>query len=311
MNELPKPEYIWFNGAVRPWQDATVHVWSEVVLRAASVFEGLRGYWHQGESRHYLVHLDAHVQRMAESARVVRFPRVITVAEVRKAISETISALGYQEDIYLRPTLYLERGRYSIGGAVEDCGFFMPIFPAPREQTIGTGITCQVSSWRHADDNSAPPRVKAAANYYNLRLARMEATMNGYGEAILLNTAGRVAETGGASVFLVRGGQVITPHLASSILESITRRCLIELLTEAGLNTTERAVERTELYLADELFLTGTLCEVTPVIGVDGHPVGNGQPGPLTRILQERYYEACQAGQADARGWLTAGPVLA
>jgi branched-chain amino acid aminotransferase len=310
MSELSKPEYIWFNDAVRPWADATVHVWTEVVLRAASVFEGLRGYWHEDQSRHHFVHLDAHVRRLAESARVVGIPRMVTTEELRKAISELVTALGYREDVYLRPTLYLEKGRYSIGGAAEDCGFFMPVFPAPRERSIETGITCQVSSWRRADDSTAPPRVKAAANYYNLRLARLEATANGYDEAILLNPAGLVAETGGASVFVVRQGQVATPHLASSILESITRRSAIELLGEAGTGVAEREVERTELYLADEIFLTGTLCEITPVVAVDGRQVGDGKPGPVTRSLQQQYYAACQAGQDDARGWLTPGPLL-
>jgi branched-chain amino acid aminotransferase len=310
MPELSQPEFIWFNDDVRPWGEARVHVWTEAVLRAASVFEGLRGYWHAGQSRHHFLHLEAHVQRLAESARVVRIPRTVTQEELSEAISRLVLSLGYQEDIYLRPTLYLEHGRYSVGGSAEDCGFFMPVFPAPREATIETGLTCQVSSWRRSDDTTAPPRVKAAANYYNLRLARIEATANGYGEAILLNTAGKVAETAGASVFVVRGGRIATPHTGSSILESITRQSALSLLAETGTEVEQREVDRTELYLADEVFLAGTLCEITPVIDVDRVSVGGGKPGPLTRELQQRYYAACQAGPNDTRGWLTPGPVL-
>lgn len=311
MSDLSKPEYIWFGDSVRPWHEAQVHVWTEVVLRAMSIFEGLRGYWDAEQSRHYFLHLGAHLQRLNQSARVVRLPKLVTYPELTYAIGKLTRQLDYREDIYLRPTLYLEEGRYTVHGKPDDCGFFMPAFPVPRDASIETGITCQVSSWRRSDDSTAPPQVKAAANYYNLRLARMEAISNGHGEAILLNTAGKVAETGGASVFLVRDGRIATPHLSSSILDSITRRSALTLLSEHGIHADERSVDRTELYTADEVFLTGTLCEITPVVAVDGVTVGSGRPGPITRDLQQRYYKACSAGPADTRGWLTAGPVLA
>jgi branched-chain amino acid aminotransferase len=310
MPDLPTPAFIWFDGAVRPWSDARVHVWTEVVQRAASVFEGLRGYWNEDESRHYLVRVDEHVDRLADSAKVVRIPRIMAREEITTALGELVARLGYREDIYVRPTLYLERGRYTAGGTASDAGFFLPIFPSPREESISQGISCQVSSWLRSDDTAAPPRIKAAANYYNLRMARLEASMHGYDEAILLNRAGHVAETAGASVFVVRRGQVATPHTSESILESITRRGAIELLSENGTTTVERPVDRTELYVADEVFLTGTLCEITPVISVDGIQIGSGKPGPFTQALQTMYYRACQAGRNDTRGWLTPGPVL-
>ncbi|MFE4698490.1 branched-chain amino acid transaminase [Streptomyces sp. NPDC056738] len=311
MAELSTPDHIWFDGAVRPWHEARVHVWTETVLRAASVFEGLRGYWNPQESRHYFVHLDRHVRRLHDSAKVTRIPHTLDEETLLKALSELVSALDYREDIYARPTLYLEKGRYTADASAMQAGFFMPVFPSPREKTIDTGITCLVSSWRRSGDDTAPPKVKAAANYYNLRLARLEADTHGYGEAILLNSAGKVAETGGASVFIVRGDTVVTPGISESILDSITRASVIELLRDSlGLRVEERQVERTELYLSDEVFLTGTLCEVTPVVGVDGTPVGQGRPGPVTTAVQRAYYEAVQSGSADTRGWLTAGPRL-
>lgn len=309
---LSTPEFIWTNGGVRPWNDARVHVWTEVVLRAASVFEGLRGYWVPEENRHYFVHLDDHARRLRESAKVTRIPTELTADDLHKALSELVLALGYKEDIYCRPTLYLEKGRYTTATSATDTGFFMPVFQSPREQSINDGLTCQISSWRRSGDDTAPPRVKAAANYYNLRLARLEAEANGFDEAILLNGAGKVAETGGASVFLVRQGQVITPKLSDSILESITRQGTIDLLQEEiGVEVDVREVDRTELYLADEVFLTGTLCEITPVTSVDRFEIGAGTPGPLTRRVQETYYATCRSGAGDQRGWLTAGPVLA
>lgn len=310
MPDLVTPGFIWFDGAVRPWSDARVHVWTEVVQRAASVFEGLRGYWNEAESRHYFVRVDDHVRRLADSAKLARIPRIMSREEITTALSELVARLGYREDIYARPTLYLERGRYTVGGTASDAGFFMPVFPTPREESIKEGISCQVSSWLRSDDTAAPPRIKAAANYYNLRMARLEASTHGYDEAILLNRAGHVAETAGASVFVVRRGQVATPGASESILESITRRCAIELLSESGVTTVERPVDRTELYVADEVFLTGTLCEITPVISVDGFPVGGGKPGPVTEVLQKAYYRVCQAGRSETRGWLAPGPVL-
>jgi branched-chain amino acid aminotransferase len=309
--DLDKPPFIWFNGEVRPWHEATVHVWSEVVLRAASVFEGLRGYWCPSESRHYFLHLDAHMARLAESVKQLRIPAAVTADECRDALDQLISALGYREDIYGRPTVFLEKGRYSIAGSADDAGFFMPVFTSPREPTIDSGLTCQVSSWRRSDDTTAPPRIKAAANYYNLRLARMEATGNGFDEAILLNSRGFIAETGGASVFIVKDGKVATPSVSSSILDSITRRSAIAILRdEMGMEVVERDVERTELYTADEAFLTGTLCEITPIVAVDRLPVGDGNAGRHTHALQGIYYARCHAGSNDEHGWLTPGPVL-
>lgn len=311
MPKLSQPSHIWFDDEVRPWAEATVHVWTETVLRAASVFEGLRGYWNPSEQRHYFVHLRDHMDRLKDSARVVQLPRTVDVEECLFAISTLLKRLNYHEDVYIRPTIFLREGRYTVGGSKGDCGFFMPIFPSARAQSITDGLTCQVSSWRRSDDSSAPPRVKAAANYYNLRLARLEASTNGYDESILLNTHGQVAETGGASVFIVRNGRVATPHLGSSILESLTRRSAIELLSdELGVEVEERSVDRTELYLADEIFLTGTLSEITPVVRIDGLTVGRGVGGEITAALQQQYFQSCTAGKDDNRGWLTPGPVL-
>ena len=308
MPELSQPHSIWFDGAVRPWADAQVHVWTETVLRAASVFEGLRGYWSPEDERHYFVHLDRHVRRLQRSAKVTRIPFRLETDDVLKALTELVLALGYREDIYVRPTAYLEKGRYTADASGLAGGFFMPVFPSPRERTIDVGVRCQVSSWRRSGDDTAPPRVKAAANYYNLRLARLEAEGNGFDEAILLNAAGKVAETGGASVFVVRDGVAATPAVSDSVLDSITRASALELLRELGLEVEERPVDRTELYVADEVLLTGTLCEITPVTDVDGLTVGDGVPGPVTRQLQTAYYAACRAGSSDARGWLTEGP---
>jgi branched-chain amino acid aminotransferase len=306
--ELSQPESIWMDGAVRPWAEATVHVWSEVVLRAASVFEGLRGYWSPAESRHYFLHLGPHLARMHRSARLTGIPLELSDERFAGMLSELVAALRYREDVYVRPTAYLRSGRYQADADRLAAGFFMPVFPSPRDPSIRTGIRCLVSSWRRADDETAPPRMKAAANYHNLRLARLEASAHGFDDAILLTGSGKVAETGGAAVFVVRDGVASTPRGTDSVLESITRDSAIALLGELGVPVREREVDRTELYIADEVFLTGTLCEITPVTAVDRFALP--APGPVTSLLQERYLAACRSGREDGRGWLTAGPVL-
>jgi branched-chain amino acid aminotransferase len=306
--ELTQPRYIWMHGAVRPWAEATVHVWSEVVLRAASVFEGLRGYWSPTDARHYFLHLGPHLQRLHRSARLAGIPLELSPDRFAGMLADLVTALGYREDVYVRPTAYLRSGRYEPDAEQLEAGFFMPVFASPREPSIQAGVRCLVSSWRRADDETAPPRIKAAANYHNLRLARLDATAHGFDEAILLSRSGKVAETGGAAVFIVRDGVASTPRGTDSTLESITRDSAIALLGELGVSVREREVDRTELYIADEVFLTGTLSEITPVTAVDRFTLP--APGPLTRSLQERYLAACRAGPEDGRNWLTAGPVL-
>ncbi|MEV0777474.1 aminotransferase class IV [Streptomyces sp. NPDC050433] len=311
MSALSTPAKIWFNGKVTDWEQATLHVWTDPVLRAASVFEGIRGYWVAEEQRHYLVHFDKHMRRLQQSARLLGLPVEDFGEEFRRAVEGLIAALAYREDIYLRPTVYLERGGYSREASRMRLGSFMPVFPAPREDSIDTGVTCTVSSWQRAADSVIPPRAKTAANYHAFRLARMEASERGADEAIMLNSRGQVAETGGASVFVVRDGQVFTPPIGDSILESITRESVIRLLVDdLGVTVTERSVDRTELLIADEVFLTGTLCELTPVRQIDGLAVGSSVPGPTTLAVQRRYLEECRSGARQKLGWLTEGPVL-
>ena len=310
MTELSTPTHIVFRDDVVPWREARVHVWTEVVLRAASVFEGLRGYWNEAEGRHYWVKLPEHVARLHRSASTMRIPSDLTLEKLVDQLSRLTSTLGYTSDIYARPTVFLEKGRYTAKSG-DGSEYFMPIFESERPAEITTGLAACVSSWRRTSDDSMPSAVKAAANYANFRWARMEAEADGYDEAILLNASGRVSETGGSAVFVVRDGLVSTPAVSESILLSITRQAVIDLLTEDGINVREVGVQRSDLYSADEIFLTGTLNEITPVTSVDRFDIANGQPGPLTRRIQNNYLRACRAGSADGRGWLTAGPVVA
>jgi branched-chain amino acid aminotransferase len=308
---LEVPTAIWFNGAVVPWSQATVHVWTDVAQSGLSVFEGLRGYWHPGAGRHMLLHLDRHLDRLYQSGRLARIPVRYPREEFRSAIHDLLRHLDYRCHTYLRPTAFMEKGRYLSDPVIARCGAYVAAFPVERESAIERGVRCMVSSWRRTSDLSGPPRIKVGANYYNIRLARIEADTYGFDEPILLNDAGSVAETGGAAVFIVRGTELATPRVTDSILESLTRASVLDLARDIpDLTIVEREVQRTELYAADEVFLAGTLAEVTPVVDIDGLSIGEGKPGPLTRRLQERYADICMGAAADERGWLTPGPVL-
>lgn len=308
---LEVPPVIWFNGAVVPWEQATVHVWTDVAQSGLSVFEGLRGYWHERAGRHMLLHLERHLDRLYQSARLARIPVPYGQPELRSAIDELLQRLEYRRHAYLRPTVFMEKGRYSRDPSRAQVGAYIAAFPVERDPGIERGVRCMVSSWRRTSDLSGPPRIKAGSNYYNIRLARIEADTYGVDEPIMLNDAGTVAETGGASVFVVRNGDLATPRVTDSILESLTRASVIELARAMpGVVVTEREVQRTELHAADEVFLAGTLAEITPVVEIDGLPVADGKPGELTRRLQDGYAGICTGAVADSHGWLTPGPAL-
>ncbi len=288
------PDVIWWNGQVVPWPAATVHVTSEVAMRGANVFEGLRAYWQEAHQRHALVHLDRHLQRLLQSARLMRIPADDAqehIARMRDGLPSLVSALGHCGDLYLRPTLYIDEGRYGWRPGQVRLGSYIAGYPTgtrPPET-----ITCVVSTWRRTPDLAISPLIKVGAAYQAFRLPRIEAALAGADEAILLNTRDTVAETGGAAVFLVREGTVITPPLADGVLDSITRRTVIELLrSRLNVPVVERAIPRTEIYTADEAFLCGTLDEVRIIAEVDRMPIGDGD-WPVAQSVRRLYLAIC------------------
>lgn len=303
------PELIWFNGTLVPWEQARVHVWSELAIRGTNVFEGIRAYWNAEEDRYYILDLDAHLRRLFQSARLLKFPSYSSSAEMRDAIFLLLRTLNFREHAYVRPTLYIELGRYGFKSEQTTVGAHIAAFPIPHAPELFTGIRCCVSSWRRFGELHLSPRIKAGGAYLGLRLVRIEAAERGLDEAILLNDSGTVAEASGAAVFIVREGRIATPPISAGILESFTRRNVLGLLrNELEMEATEREITRTELYTADEVFLCGTLCEIQPVVEIDGYAIGDGQPGPITERCRDRYLEICEGGVAAPAGWLTPVP---
>src|SRR5581483_813363 len=250
--------------------------------------------------------LQDHVRRLLQSMTILRLHTAFAAADLELAVVELLGATPWHEDIYLR--LLAFEGYDVVGAWPTDARANILINAVPRPSTMGTGRTksCCVSSWRRISDESMPPRVKASANYLNSRNAYLQAAADGYDDAIMLNQTGHVAECTGACVFVVRDGALITPPVTESILESITRATLIQLVKEElGVDPVQRPIDRTELYIADEIFVSGTGGgEVTPVTSVDRYQVGSGEIGPMTEKIQSLYRDAVRGLAPRRSEWL-------
>jgi branched-chain amino acid aminotransferase len=317
MTELQHPAYLWWNGEFVPWADATIHVtelgWSTV----GAVFEGIRAYANADGTDIAIFRLQEHLERLRKSMALVRLRLDYSTEELTEIIVELLRRNEIHEDTYIRPMAYtanMSGKRFSeLGG---DSSILINTHPMPSHLTTGVTQTAAISSWRRISDEVMPPRIKNFSNYRNGQLAGTEARANGYDVGLMLNTNGTVAEAPGACVMLVAGGKLITPDVTSSILESITRDALIVLAREAlGLDVVERAVDRTELYLADEVFTCGTAAEITPITMIDKYRIGSGNPGPVTQQLENVFHRVLRGQEPSFAHWSThvhaAAPVLA
>lgn len=303
--EIRSPDHLWFNGTVVPWAEARLHPWSEAATRGASVFEGIRAYWHAGSSAYWALTLDEHLERLYQSAKLLRFPPTVGRDELTAGIVDLLATLDYRQHAYLRPTLYLDDSHGGGAGATDvTTGAYVVCFRAGRPPEPLT-YRCGVSSWRRPGDLTLSPRIKSGAGFLSLRLPRIEAAERGFDEMIMLNDRDTVAEATGANVFIVRGGIAITPPVTVGLLEGVTRARLLRVLPDAlGVPVVEREIGRSELYAADEVFVCSTLHEIVPVVSVDGFPVGDGRPGRITRRAQEHYVRMCESGPDAEPDWL-------
>jgi branched-chain amino acid aminotransferase len=300
------PRYLWWNGRHVRWEEATIHVtdlgWSTV----GAVFEGIRAYWNQEAGEAYVFRLREHLERLARSMKLVRLQQQHSIEELSEAILQLLRDNECREDTYIAPVAYRGAGPRSFSGFSSESQLFISTRPMPSHLLTGKTARARVSSWRRISDDVMPPRVKNISNYRNSQLASMEAALDGYDVAILLNTQGKVAEGPGACLMLVRDGTLVTPDRTSSILESITRDALIRLAREElGLVVEERTVDRTELYIADEVFLCGTAAEITPVVEIDHYQIGDRQIGPVTRQLEQLFHDVLRGKDARRGEWRT------
>jgi len=298
------PKYLWLNGEMTRWEDANVHITSIGWSSVSAVFEGIRGYWNAEQEELYVFRLREHCDRLMRSMRLMRMEERFDSETVFNACITLLKENDCREDTYIRPLAYFgtaSRGAFLGGGEAD---LLITTAPNPSHLLTGTTQTASVSSYRRISEDVMPPRVKNLSNYRNSQLASTEARLNGYDTAIILNPAGHVTEGPGACLFMVRNGVVTTPDLTSGILESITRDAFLTLCRETlGLKTEERVVDRTELYVADEVFFAGTAAEVTPITMIDHFKIGTGEIGPVTSQLEHLFNDVLRGISPAYAAW--------
>jgi branched-chain amino acid aminotransferase len=299
---------IWRDGQLIPWADATIHVLNHVVHYGSSIFEGIRCY--ETPAGGAIFRLKDHLRRLYDSARIYRMPMKHSLDDLTQACLEVVSGNDLKE-CYLRPLVIRTGERMGIFPDADAIETF--VIPAVWGRYLGEegmerGVDVCVSSWQRAAPNTFPTMAKAGGNYLSSQLSLLEARGNGYAEGIMLDAFGRVSEGSGENVFLVRDDVLYTPHLASAILPGITRASVLEIASDLGYETREADIPREMLYIADELFFSGTAAEITPVKSVDRIPIGIGRRGPVTRAIQERYLGIARGAIADEHGWLQPVP---
>jgi branched-chain amino acid aminotransferase len=301
---ISKMDYIWFNGQLVEWDKATIHVLSHVVHYGSSFFEGIRCY--ETPRGTAVFRLTPHIRRLFDSAKIYRTELPYTQEQLVSAVKETVRANKLRAG-YIRPVVY--RGYGEIGVNPGNNPVEVAIATIEWGKYLGAeamenGVDVCVSSWTRFAPNTLPSMSKAGGNYLNSQLVKMEALQNGYSEGIVLGTDGYVSEGSGENLFLVRDGVVVTPPVGASILPGITRDTVITLLRDEGIEVRQQLIPREMLYIADELFFTGTAAEVTPVRSVDRIAVGSGKRGPITEAVQSAFFGVVQGEREDRYGWL-------
>ncbi len=296
---------IWFKGEVLNVNDAKINILAPTSQFGLNVFEGIPCYWNENEQQLYAFRLAEHYQRLVKSARLLQIDCPYSTDDLTNALIDVIKANEYTENLSVRQTLFVDGfGSWGSEGPVE-----MFVAPIPRGKTSAEynkkGLHCCVTSWRRISDEMLSPRIKCGANYMNSRVGQREALRNGYDTCIFLNNLGKVSEGPGSCFFMVKDGELVTPALTDSVLESITRDTILNIAKHNGISVCERSIDRTELYTCDEAFLCGSAMEITPIFSIDRYEIGNGNIGPLTNKLHQCYLDVAQGRNDEFKKWLT------
>lgn len=300
-----KNRLIWLNGNKINVNDAKVNILTPTSQFGANVFEGIRCYWNNNDQQLYAFRLDDHYDRLMNSIKMFRMDSKYTKNEFKLALVDIVKANEYREDIAVRQTVFIEGfGSWFSKGPV---GMFIAPIPKGRIfEDLNIGYSVCISSWQRISDANISPKVKVGANYINSRMAQLEALENGYDTAILMNNQGKISEGPGSCIFIVRNNKLITPPITASILESITRETIIMLAREElNIEVIERDIDRTELYICDEIFLCGSAMEVVPVLSVDGLIVGSKGVGNITNLVRDIYLKVVSAKNKKYKDWNT------
>lgn len=296
--------WVYFGGELRQYRDCHLGPMTHALHYGTGCFEGIRAYWNDEQQQLYLFRAEEHYQRLTQSTSILKMRLPMGVDALCATTVDLLRRNRFTSDVYIRPLAY--KSSEEIGVRLHNLEDAFLIYAQPFGNYIeaSQGSRCMVSSWRRVDDNMAPARAKITGTYINSALAKSEAFDNGYDEAIVLGQDGHVSEGSAENIFIVRKGCLITPPVSDNILEGITRATLIQLWTEElGLPVVERSIDRTELYIADEVVLCGTGAQLSPVVEIDTRTIGGGVPGPYARQLERLYFEAVRGELEKYREW--------
>ena len=295
----------YFEGNFVAMRDAKVSIMTHAFMYGTATFEGIRAYWNAEQGKLYGLKLREHVERLRQSCRIMLMTNVPSVDELTGLIVETIRRNNFREDVYVRPSFY--KSTRAIGVRLHHLDNELYIITIPFGNYIDTeaGVRVMSSSWRRNADEALPARGKIVGGYVNMAFQKSEAELNGFDEAIVLTADGHVNEASAANLWMVRDGVAITPPVTDDILEGVTRKAMVELLGNEGVPVEIRSIDRSELYIADEMFLCGTGVQISPVIEIDHRPIGSGGIGPIGRMVRDRYFDAVRGRLPAYRHWLT------
>ena len=299
------PSYAFFQKQFVPLSEAKVGIMTHCIHYGTAIFEGIRGNWNSEQKQIYLFRLKEHYERLHKGCQILKISLPYTIDELCQITVELVARCGFEEDLYVRPLAY--KSSEALGVRLHDLEDDFLVFAIPWGPYLDMDkARCAVSSWRRPDDNVIPPQAKITGLYINNALAKTEAVLNGFDEAIMLTPDGYVSEGSGENIFLVIDGKLVTPASYNNILMGITRDTVIKLAQdELGIETIERQVDRSELYIAGECFLTGTAAHVTPVAEIDHRKIGNGEIGEVTGKLQEIYSQVIRGSLPKYLDWCT------
>jgi branched-chain amino acid aminotransferase len=303
---LTPTDKIWHNGRFIAWEDARIHVLSHVVSYGTSIFEGIRCY--STPSGPAIFRLPEHVRRMVDSARIYRMEKIGFSNEELAAAMVEVVRVNRMQSCYIRPILLRGYGEMGVNPVNNPIDVYVACWEWGKylgEEALAEGVDVCVSSWNRLAPNTLPTLAKAGANYMNSQLIKMEALANGYTEGIGLDVAGYVSEGSGENIFVVRDGKILTPPLGASVLPGITRDTVVRLAEDRGIKVVETLIPRELLYIADEVFFTGTAAEITPIRSIDRVRIGQGHRGPVAEKLQKDFFAVINGTVPDRYGWLT------
>ncbi len=300
-----KADKIWMDGEFVRWEDAKIHILSHVIHYGSGIFEGIRCY--NSKKGPVIFRLKDHIKRLYDSAKVFRMVPKYSPQEIEKAIIDTIKVNKLKE-AYIRPLIYRGYGTIGLNPFDSPVQVMIAAWEWGRylgEEALEKGISVKIASWQRAAPNTFPSMAKITGNYANAQLIKIDALQDGYDEGIALDSYGYVSEGSGENVFIVRNGVIFTPPTSSSILPGITRHCIFVLARELGITIKQHVLPRESLYVADEVFMTGTAAEITPVTKIDNIIISDGKVGPVTRKLQNEFFAIIKGEVEDRHNWLS------